>query len=81
MIKSKRIPDELTIDYRGEKVMVAVLDKAPHTRFGVFFPEEATLVLHVETDAAGKETWYEGAEPTRLAGELGELIEGSGYTY
>jgi hypothetical protein len=81
MIKSKRIPDELTIDYQGEKVMVAVLDRGIQRRFGVFFPEEATLVLHVQTDAQGNETWYEGAEPTPLAGKLGELIEGSGYTF
>jgi hypothetical protein len=75
MKRAKNIPAEMTIHYRGEKLMVAVLDRGPQMRFGVFFQEEATLVLRIETDAQGNETWYEGAEPTRLAGELGELIE------
>lgn len=75
MMRSKNIPVELTIDYHGEKVMVALLGKSSQMRFGIFFPEDATLILHIETDEAGNETWYEGAEPTRLAGEIGELIE------
>jgi hypothetical protein len=75
MRRPKTIPAEITITYRGEKVKVDILDQGNQLRFEVFLPGTGPVFLHVETDGLGNETWYDGAEPTKRATELGELIE------
>jgi len=75
MKQPKNIPAEITINYLGEMVKVDILDLGDQLRFEVFLPGSGPVFLHVETDGDGNETWFDGAEPTKRAAELGELIE------
>jgi hypothetical protein len=77
MKRPKNIPAEITISYQGEKVKVDIQNQGNQLRFEVFLSDSGPVFLHLETDALGNEIWYDGAEPTKRAAELGELIETS----